>query len=361
MKLQLTEQLPATLRELYGRYGYAPYKMSKFEEYDLYVRNKDFLISDSVITFTDRNGRLMALKPDVTLSIVKNGRDADGLQKVYYNENVYRVAGGTETFKEIVQAGIEYIGEVDAYAEAEVLSLAAKSLQLVSDACVLDVSHMGILSALLQGVADPRPIFRRIGEKNRHELPAACEAAGVSDEIAALLSELVGISGTPAAVLPALEALLGNTPAAAAVAELKTVLTALADTPVAPVLRVDLSVVSNARYYSGLTFKGFIDGVPERVLSGGRYDPLLRKMGRKSGAVGFALYLDTLERLAAPRTETDVDAVLLYSETDSPAAVARVVEQLSQKGSVMAVKTRPETVTYGQVYELKNGEVTLLA
>ena len=58
------------LRSLYRRYGYAQYKMSRFEEYDLYVRNKDFLVSDSVITFTDTNGKLMALKPDVTLSIV---------------------------------------------------------------------------------------------------------------------------------------------------------------------------------------------------------------------------------------------------------------------------------------------------
>ena len=60
------EQTAFTLRALYRRYGYIPYRMGKFEEYDLYSRNKDFLVSDSVITFTDTNGRLMALKPDVT-------------------------------------------------------------------------------------------------------------------------------------------------------------------------------------------------------------------------------------------------------------------------------------------------------
>ena len=72
------ERIVFSLRSLYGGYGYSRYKMSKFEEYELYVRNKDFLISDSVITFTDTNGKLMALKPDVTLSIVKNGRDIPG-------------------------------------------------------------------------------------------------------------------------------------------------------------------------------------------------------------------------------------------------------------------------------------------
>ena len=73
--------------------------MSKFEEYDLYTRNKDFLVSDSIITFTDTSGALMALKPDVTLSIIKDSADVDGsVKKVYYNENVYRVSKGTQSF-----------------------------------------------------------------------------------------------------------------------------------------------------------------------------------------------------------------------------------------------------------------------
>ena len=98
--LKYDEKTVFSLRELYGKYGYSQYKMSKFEEYDLYVRNKDFLISDHVITFTDTNGKLMALKPDVTLSIIKNSKDLpETVQKVYYDENVYRVSKGIQSFK----------------------------------------------------------------------------------------------------------------------------------------------------------------------------------------------------------------------------------------------------------------------
>ena len=117
------------LRSLYEGYGYSRYKMSKFEEYDLYVRNKDFLVSDNIITFTDTNGKLMALKPDVTLSIIKNSTDnINSVSKVYYNENVYRVSKGTHSFKEIMQVGLECIGNIDEYCIYEVLMLAAKSL-----------------------------------------------------------------------------------------------------------------------------------------------------------------------------------------------------------------------------------------
>jgi ATP phosphoribosyltransferase regulatory subunit len=105
--LKNEEKAVFALRSLYRKYGCTPFKMSKFEEYDLYVRNKDFLVSDSVITFTGMNGKLLALKPDVTLSIVKNTKDLpDTVQKVYYNENVYRVSKNTHEFKEIMQVQI---------------------------------------------------------------------------------------------------------------------------------------------------------------------------------------------------------------------------------------------------------------
>ena len=68
------ERAGLLLRELYHQHGYQSYRMSKFEPYDLYARNKSFLVSENILTFTDTDGRLMALKPDVTLSIIKNIR-----------------------------------------------------------------------------------------------------------------------------------------------------------------------------------------------------------------------------------------------------------------------------------------------
>ena len=131
--LKTDEKAIFELRSLYEKYGYIQYKMSKFEEYDLYVKNKDFLVSDSIITFNDTNGKLLALKPDVTLSIIKNTQDAAGsVQKVYYNENVYRVSKGTHTFKEIMQTGLECIGDIDTFNICEVVALAAKSLNAIS-------------------------------------------------------------------------------------------------------------------------------------------------------------------------------------------------------------------------------------
>ena len=100
------------LRSLYAGYGYRTYRMSRFEEYDLYAGSKDFLVSGNMITFTDTDGKLMALKPDVTLSIVRSIRDCSKVSRICYDENVYRVSGSSGTVREIMQAGLECIGNL---------------------------------------------------------------------------------------------------------------------------------------------------------------------------------------------------------------------------------------------------------
>lgn len=363
--LKYDEQAVFLLRSLYSKYGYKQYKMRKFEEYDLYVRNKDFLISDSVITFTDTNGKLMALKPDVTLSIVKNTKDSDGsVQKVYYDENVYRVSKGTHSYKEIKQAGLECIGDVDTYCVCEVLSLAVKSLMTISESCVVDVSDLAILFALYDYIGLSYETRKRmtslISDKNTHEMKRLCEDMSVSAESTALLEELISYNGTPDEILPRLEAMAERIGAQAEFSEFESVVSSL-DEELQSKLRIDFSVVSDINYYNGIVFKGFIDKIPDSVLSGGRYDSLMQSMSRKSKAIGFAVYIDMLERFNIKEREFDYAAVLLYSENDSISTVKNAAQRLiNEYGCVFTAKKLPEKATYGKLFELQNGEVILI-
>lgn len=363
--LKYDEQAVFLLRSLYSKYGYKQYKMRKFEEYDLYVRNKDFLISDSVITFTDTNGKLMALKPDVTLSIVKNTKDSDGsVQKVYYDENVYRVSKGTHSYKEIKQAGLECIGDVDTYCVCEVLSLAVKSLMTISESCVVDVSDLAILFALYDYIGlsyeTRKKMTSLISDKNTHEMKRLCEDMSVSAESTALLEELISYNGTPDEILPRLKAMAERIGAQAEFSEFESVVSSL-DEELQSKLRIDFSVVSDINYYNGIVFKGFIDKIPDSVLSGGRYDSLMQSMSRKSKAIGFAVYIDMLERFNIKEREFDYAAVLLYSENDSISTVKNAAQRLiNEYGCVFTAKKLPEKATYGKLFELQNGEVILI-
>lgn len=355
--LSTAEQMALSLGALFEGSGYLPYKMSKFEEYDLYARNKDFLISDSVITFTDVGGKLMALKPDVTLSIVKNSKDLPWVQKVYYKENVYRVSRGAQGYKEIMQLGLEAMGHIDDYTVLEVLGLAEQSLSQISDASVLEVSHLGIIKELTDAIGIPldrrEQLVKLIGEKNPHELTALCRGCGIGESDVELLRWIATASGTAAQMLPVLRQKLDGMVSSATLSRFETVLSALEGNVI-----VDFSVVDNIHYYNGFVFRGFISGIPDPVLSGGQYDKLMKKLGRTAGAIGFAVYTDLLQRLEQEIDAYDVDILLLYQQ-DTPLAVLRQrVQDFIAKGlSVSVQKVKPDTLRYKTLAKFNGSEV----
>lgn len=352
--LKNEERIIFALRELYRRYGYSQYKMSKFEEYDLYAGNKDFLVSDNIITFTDTNGALMALKPDVTLSIVRSSRETAGwVQKVYYDESVYRASRGG-AFKEIRQVGLECIGEIGDYDISEAVLLAGESLRCISGEWALSLSHLGIVSEALDGLKVPgeyrQRLLKCIGEKNLHELTAICREAGAEESAAERLRRLLSTYGAPEVVLPELAGLRCSPEA---LGQLSRICGALERQGLGGGLRLDFSVVNDMNYYNGVVFKGFVNGVPSGVLSGGQYDKLMRKMGRRSGAVGFAVYTDMLERLAGAEEEYDVDVLLLYGAEDSLDALHAALAGLRAEGhSAMAQRAVPEKLRYRRLMRL---------
>ena len=296
------ERISFALRSLYHRRGCKPYRMSRFEDYELYMKNKDFLPSPEVISFTDTNGKLKALKPDVTLSIVRSYRPTDGeVQKFYYDENVFRVSETSRRFREIRQTGLEVLGSLDAACIDEVLSLALESLSLISPDSRLCVSLLGIVEGLLDMLeleGEVRSaVLRCMGEKNVHELRAVCESAGLKAGDAERLARLTLCSAAPQDALAELAAI--GCPELSEAERLAEGLPPEAEGRVS----LDFSILGDMRYYSGIVFQGYVRGVPSSVLSGGSYDRLLHRMGKPGRAVGFACYLDKLERLEEVRRD----------------------------------------------------------
>lgn len=349
--LKNEERAIFTLRSLYRRYGYAPYKMSRFEEYDLYVRNKDFLVSDQIITFSGDRGRLLALKPDVTLSIVKNAPEAPGVvQKVYYNENVYR------DYREIMQAGLECVGDLGAYEIAEVVLLAAKSLELLGRCYVLDISHMGLLSAVLDscGFTDKqrKDAMECLRRKNIHALQQLC---GQKEAAWRKLQVLAACHGSGQA-LQTISAVLTTDAERQALSELQSLWAILESQGCENAIRLDFSVGNNMRYYSGVVFRGYLEGIPASVLSGGQYDKLPRKMGRKARAIGFAIYLDLLQELYREENAFDVDTLILHDGTVDTVTLTAAADAAAREGTVLVTRQLPQGRNWKRLVRFEKGE-----
>ena len=251
----------------------------------------------------------MALKPDVTLSIVKNMKDvAEGVRKLYYHEHVYRVNDAEDGFREQTQVGLECMGQLDSASLSEVLTLAAESLRLCSKRYVLEISHLGFLKTLTDELAEDDSSLRDallhcVSEKNAHGLSEICREAGIPDGKEEPLLSLINLYGRPEDVLPRLRDLADSRETEEMATELEHTIAGIqaGDNQTDPdgrnCLLIDFSTTEDLRYYNGIAFKGFVEGIPECVLSGGQYDGLMRRMGRKDQAVGFAVFLNMLERL----------------------------------------------------------------
>lgn len=290
------EEKSLELCSLYSSFGYELFRMSKFEEYSLYEKYKDFLVSDSILSFTDIGGRLMALKPDITLSLVKNCiPEKNKVSKFFYKENCYRSVKGSG-FKEITQVGLECIGAVNCSIVGEVLWLAAQSLENISEDYVLEVSSLDILMAYMSSLGidakTEKKIINCLGEKNIHEIEDICRSVDMAYAIPAF-KKLLAINGG-IEVLQGVREFCDEFGLEHEYFQLEKALSIFEGKPQAERIQIDFSIAENNNYYNGIVFSGYINGVPDSVLSGGQYDMLLKRMNIKASSIGFAVYMDKL-------------------------------------------------------------------
>ena len=293
-KLQKDEQVYLEMQQQFEKAGYSLYKMRRFEEYSLYLENKNFLNGENVITFNDMHGKLMALKPDVTLSIVKNARDED--EKVYYRESVYRFDSTTFSFKEINQLGLEFIGDIKIEDAEQICYLAAECLSTIDKKSILALSHMGIIRGVIKAMdiqLDKQDeALKAIKAKNYEAL---AEVGKNADE--SVLKKIKELFDAPTDFEDAIKVLKEmnlNEDIDIAVSELEKIYKTARKGGRGDGVKLDFTIINDIAYYNGVIFQGFVSKVPRAILSGGRYDKLLEKFNKQTGAMGFAVSLSDL-------------------------------------------------------------------
>lgn len=285
------EKLIFTLRSMWRDAGYVSYKVRAAEEYDYYVRNKEFLDNRQIITFTDRDGVLMALKSDVTLSLVKKIKDTDTLRRVMYNEKIYRIPQFSSSFREIEQTGLECLGPLTTENVVEVASLALSSLRKIGEKCCLTLSHMGIINSVLEGVEEERreEIISMVKKRKTEDIRRIGEEDRSSERASELFLSLLDPRLKSSELCSLMRKYNLN---ADALDELEAIVSSLGDECVT----LDFSSLGAFGYYNGIIMKGFVEGLIRPVLLGGEYSLLLRRMNKNiSRALGFAVYMDELE------------------------------------------------------------------
>ena len=358
------EMLVFKLSKLYEKYGYFKLKTNKFEKYDFYLNSKHFFNDDKMITFTDFNGNLLALKPDITFSIAKSSRiKLNQIRKIYYNDNVFRACEKNNEYEKINQSGVECIGDIDFYNICEVVGLAAESLQTVSDECVLNISHLGVIFALLKNFDIGKrqlQLFKFIEGKNIPGVKALCGIIGIDQDITEQIFKLISTYGPAKIAIPKLISKMKNVEAIEKLNELQKIVEVVQNKTKVNFI-IDMSITTGfMNYYDSLIFKGFIKNIPSHVITGGQYTRLMKHLGKPGRAIGFSIYLDLINNLKCSK-KFDVDVFLLYDCSDNLTEVYEKVCRLVSEGkSVYCGKNMDKSIKAKVIMkfkEIRNGGI----
>ncbi|MFI3250270.1 MAG: ATP phosphoribosyltransferase regulatory subunit [Eubacteriales bacterium] len=299
--LPQTEQIALLLQDMYSRFGYKRYKINKFEEYSFYMEKEQFLNDSRILTFSGPNGKLLALKPDITMSVAKNAmKNPDEDSKIYYHESVFRIPKGDDQFKEISQLGVEFMGDLSDYQLLEVVNLACKSLQTMSSDSRLCLSHAGLILTVMQELSltsgQRGVVFNLIKQKNLHDLSAFFKQEQIVD--GGILHALLTLNATVDQSMTTLRQLLPEPVYQKSLDELALVMEHIGEMINPSHVFLDFSHISCTEYYNGIIFAGYVPGLAVPALLGGRYDKLLDSMGLEGkSALGFAIYLSAMHNL----------------------------------------------------------------
>lgn len=357
------------IRKMYDSYGYKKISLPSFEEYELYNENRDFILGN-ILTIMNPSGNLLALRPDITLSVAKKISKEKTLKydKIYYQENVYTTSKYVG-YKETEQLGIELIGKETLFLNFEIVNLALNSLDIMNKKNMLVLSHAGFISSIFEDIRMEHDmkeqIFEYINNKNRHDIEKLLENnKNISGEIKNLIYELPNLSGNIKDIIKKLSKYNLNSKITKILSELENLYNLIIKFHNKNKIIFDFSIIKNLNYYNGIIMQGFIDKFPKAVLTGGRYDKLFEKFGVDTGAIGFAIFTNSLDNYYKNDDKKDFDILLLYDNSDFE-KLTEITDNLIKDG--FRVRTQEitgkdedfEIFNYDKKYIFENNELKM--
>ncbi len=297
--------LEGKLRETFEARGFGEVISPTFEYYDLLSIEAGKLVEDDMIRFMGSDGRLLALRPEMTTSIARlvaqRFRPEDEPHRLYYVANVFREHPSKQGQpREFWQAGIERVGGGAVADDVEVVALFIEAIQASGQSdFVVGLGQIDIVAgsirALAIGPAERSRLMRALGERNIVAYNRIVEGLKLDSADLSRLKSLPALRGGADTLEQAKDLVVGDE-AAESLAELTAVYQGLVREKLARRIIIDLGIARDFNYYTGIVFEAYSPGLGWPLGGGGRYDNLLAEFGYEAPAAGFALGLERLER-----------------------------------------------------------------
>ena len=290
--------LESKIRDAFRLNGYKEVETPTIEYYDTFGGERGLINQESMYKFCDSKGRLLVLRPDLTVPVARVAatrlRDEPFPIKCCYIGNTFsfdELGGGRQN--EFTQAGCELLGINSAEADAEVVAMAIETVKAAGiDEFQIDIGQVGFFKGLMaeSGLSEDEieEVRELIDQKNLVGVEQVMDRHKVRTPLKRIILDLPKLFGSKDILHKINPEDIGKE-ATKAIENIKEVLEILEDRNLAQYVSLDLGMVQNLNYYTGIVFRGYTYGVGFPILSGGRYDKLVEKFGRECEATGFSL------------------------------------------------------------------------
>ena len=333
------------IAKLFASFGYEEVITPTMEYLETLTTSSGRTQEPHLFKMFDRNNRTLALRHEMTTPIarlaVSRLEDAPLPLKLSYLTSVFRFRTNQPGRQcEFYQAGVELLGVSNAFADAEIIALAAQALSVAGlkdfTICLGQVDFAAGLLATL-----PHDVQAQIKSAiERHDI-VAFERLDIDDA----LKKIPTLQGGQE-ILSKARALADNDRSRRALDNLTEIYRLLEIYGVADKITFDLGLIRDFEYYTGMVFEAYAPGVGYSLAGGGRYDNMLQDFGAARAATGFAL---GIERILEARRFQGVaedsrkkDFYLSYAAGHEREAIIKAAE-LRAAGKVVEVSLTPQT------------------
>ena len=345
--------------------GYEKVMTPTIEFFDVFNRESSGYNPEDLYSLTDSYGRLLVLRPDSTLPIARlvstRFQNARLPLRLYYNQNVFvRQKNLTGRSDEATQSGIELMGAFGLRADLEVITTAVEAIENCTSADFkLEIGHAGFFKELCKklNVNDDvvGEIYDCVESRNFVSLNNILDKIGKS-EITDCIRNLPRFFGGIEVIEKAKQIDLGSE-GQKSLDYLKELYVLLCDAGLKGKIVIDLSLVNRTNYYTGIIFKGYLQGSGVSVVSGGRYDSLGAEFGRDMPSTGFGIETGALASVMLSRNELDEEKlpeIIVFGEQEYIIKALEHSKKLREEG-IYCENSTFETLEETKEYALSKG------
>ena len=341
------------ISKIFTQWGYQEIITPTFEFYEILAKGAGSMMEKEMIKFFDREGNIIAFRPEMTTSISRVASTKMQLEpkpsRLCYMGNVFRYDDKVGNQREFCQAGVELIGVNSKEADAEVIALAVESLKNSGlRKFFIDIGHVNLFNGIMQSIKVEEKRKQEIKEtilnKNFVLLEKILSFSDIKDEEKDNILKMPTLRGREE-VLEEAEKMIGNKLSISALKEIKGTYSLLRDYGLEEYILIDLGIIRDFDYYTGIIFEGYTDYLGFPVCGGGRYDNLCLKFGENLPSTGFAIGLEKLimalerEDINSLNLERPEQYLLYYQNKEDNFKKALVVaKDLRKKGLIVELE-----------------------